>query len=148
MSSPPKESFEPDYFQLAPKAISDNSDNHFFKELDTREELQKVDDSERFVERCIDLVSPEMIDMMLQFQNETSQVLITRTEELAIFNEFSQSKYQELLGRFQKHTQVLINLRTDLELVFRRIRALKSRIGQLYPEELSKVVSERPLPEE
>ncbi|ORX83458.1 hypothetical protein K493DRAFT_320257 [Basidiobolus meristosporus CBS 931.73] len=135
----------PDYFQLQFKALPDSN---LSNEQVPQEELQKVDGSEKFLERCMELVSPEMVDMMLQFQQETAQVLHSRTEELAIFNEFSQSKYQELQGRFQKHTELLTHLRTDLEHVFRRIRALKSRIGQLYPEEMATVISERPSEEE
>ncbi|KAK3099028.1 hypothetical protein FSP39_025422 [Pinctada imbricata] len=58
-----------------------------------------------------------------------------KTNEMLInFNMLSLARYEATSKEFKQHTQVLYDMKKDLDNVFRRIRLLKQRLGSMYPE--------------
>jgi len=62
-------------------------------------------------------------------------------------NALSVTRYQNAMADFKKHTQMLIEMRKDIDNIFRRIRTIKAKLSQQYPEayecepELDKITS-------
>ncbi|XP_061533121.1 kxDL motif-containing protein 1 isoform X2 [Phycodurus eques] len=71
-----------------------------------------------------------------------------KTNEMLInFNGLSNVRLQQMNERFLLHTRTLIEMKKDLDSVFRRIRTLKGKIGKQYPEAFSNI-HESPIPED
>ncbi|KAF9977100.1 KxDL motif-containing protein 1 [Actinomortierella ambigua] len=51
------------------------------------------------------------------------------TRSLTALNEFSAVKWSELSQRFDTHVKTIRSLQSDLDQVFRKIRALKQQLG-------------------
>lgn len=54
--------------------------------------------------------------------------------KLASFNDMAQARLAESQATFARHTQLLLDAKRDLQSVFRRIRTLKARLSERYPE--------------
>lgn len=65
-------------------------------------------------------------DMLGRFE-KTNEMLIN-------FNMLSSGRYEATLKEFQKHTQLLFDMKKDLDSIFRRIRVVKSRLEKSYPD--------------
>ena len=55
-------------------------------------------------------------------------------EMLSNCNSLSQTRLERALRDFRGHTQHINGLKKELEQVFKRIRVIKSRVAQQYPE--------------
>jgi len=60
-------------------------------------------------------------------------------EKLDSFNEVAQARLAESQVTFARHTQLLLDAKKDLQSVFRRIRTLKARLSERYPEAFTTV---------
>ncbi|KAJ0069714.1 hypothetical protein NL108_012340, partial [Boleophthalmus pectinirostris] len=61
-----------------------------------------------------------------------------KTNEMLInFNGLSNVRLQQMNERFLLHTRTLVDMKKDLDSVFRRIRTLKGKIAKQYPEAFS-----------
>jgi hypothetical protein len=60
-------------------------------------------------------------------------------EKLDSFNEVAQARLAESQVTFARHTQLLLDAKKDLQSVFRRIRTLKARLSERYPEAFATV---------
>lgn len=49
------------------------------------------------------------------------------------FNALSLARYETTANEFQKHTVLLTGMKRDLDAVFQRIRALKTRLSKQHP---------------
>jgi hypothetical protein len=58
-------------------------------------------------------------------------------EKLDSFNEVAAGRLQVAVVTFTRHTQLLLDAKRDLQSVFRRIRTLKARLAERYPEGFS-----------
>jgi hypothetical protein len=50
------------------------------------------------------------------------------------FNQLSFQRYEASVQDFQKHTQLLFDMKKDLDSIFKRIRSLKQRLSKTYPD--------------
>ncbi|GFO31882.1 kxdl motif-containing protein 1-like [Plakobranchus ocellatus] len=58
-----------------------------------------------------------------------------KTNEMLInFNMLSAGRYEATVKEFQKHTQLLFEMKKDLNGIFRRIRMIKNRLEKAYPD--------------
>ncbi|KAJ1952223.1 hypothetical protein IWQ62_006273 [Dispira parvispora] len=64
----------------------------------------------------------------------SKQTLQNARQELIQFQQRSQLQFQELTGRIQQHTGTIREIKSDLDIIFQRIRTIKRRIAVRYPE--------------
>ncbi|KAM8795073.1 kxDL motif-containing protein 1 [Eudromia elegans] len=55
------------------------------------------------------------------------------------FNNLSSVRVQQMSERFLHHTRTLVEMKKDLDSIFRRIRALKAKLAKQYPEAFSNI---------
>ena len=79
-------------------------------------------------------VPPADVHLLVNMQAEIHQTLRASNMELAAFNSFSAEQHNRLAGRFAKHADTLRRVHSDLLAIFRRTRALRSRLLQQHPE--------------
>jgi hypothetical protein len=53
---------------------------------------------------------------------------VNTTSTLTEFNEFSTKIYNQIYKEFETHTKIVIEMKKDLENVFKRIRVLKQNL--------------------
>ncbi|XP_015944351.1 LOW QUALITY PROTEIN: uncharacterized protein LOC107469493 [Arachis duranensis] len=68
---------------------------------------------------------------------------------LSHFNEFSEHCYAEISGDLARNTRILKSIKTDLDYIFQKLRSMKSKILNTYPDAFpadseSEVVDRRP----
>ncbi|RXM36239.1 Ovochymase-2 [Acipenser ruthenus] len=63
-----------------------------------------------------------------------------KTNEMLLnFNGLSNVRLQQMNDRFQHHTRTLVEMKKDLDSIFRRIRTLKGKISKQYPDAFNNV---------
>lgn len=60
-------------------------------------------------------------------------------EKLKFLNSISQSRYEASVTAFRFHMRLLVNVKKDLDSVFRRIRTLKTKLGAQHPEIMAEI---------
>ncbi|KAJ3278169.1 hypothetical protein HK104_002592 [Borealophlyctis nickersoniae] len=76
------------------------------------------------------------------------QSLRKGTESLDVFNNFSSVRYAENVKQVENYSKLLREMKEDLDLVFKRIRALKAKVAAKHPVEFAQVVAEREEPDD
>lgn len=101
------------------------------------EEEESDNSSTKFAQSIVEQVNRSDIEAMVQVQRDMLSRYEKTNEMLINFNLLSLSRYEATSQEFKKHTQVLYEMKKDLDSVFRRIRQLKQRLGSMYPEAFS-----------
>ncbi|XP_005094344.1 kxDL motif-containing protein 1 [Aplysia californica] len=91
-------------------------------------------DAAVFAHSLMEQVSSEDIHAMVYVQRDMLSRFEKTNEMLINFNLLSTARYDVTVKEFQKHTQLLFEMKKDLDGVFKRIRMLKQRLGKIYPE--------------
>lgn len=55
------------------------------------------------------------------------------------FNNLSSARLQQMSERFLHHTRTLVEMKRDLDSIFRRIRTLKGKLARQHPEAFSHI---------
>ncbi|XP_076465089.1 uncharacterized protein LOC143296938 isoform X2 [Babylonia areolata] len=79
-------------------------------------------------------VNTEDVANMVQVQRGMLQRFEKTNEMLINFNQLSSTRYEASVKDFQQHTQLLYDMKKDLDSIFKRIRVLKQRLSKSYPE--------------
>jgi len=106
-------------------------------ELKLNSPKESLSVSETFSSEISSLISNDDIQKMLVLQTEIYSRLHQATQTLTSFNDFSGGVYSNVFKDFERHTRMMKEMRRDLDNIFRKIRALKSRIHSKYPEALT-----------
>ncbi|KAI9092426.1 hypothetical protein DFS34DRAFT_596680 [Phlyctochytrium arcticum] len=101
------------------------------------------DQSPPLVRVLAETVSEERLENVLGCQVATIQAVQEATSRLNIHNQISMNKFIECEKQLEQHIKVLNELRADLEAVFRKVRPLRARVGNLYPAEFAQVDKSR-----
>ncbi|CAG2240966.1 BORCS4 [Mytilus edulis] len=101
------------------------------------EEEESDNSSTKFAQSIVEQVNRSDIEAMVQVQRDMLSRYEKTNEMLINFNLLSLSRFEATSQEFKKHTQVLYEMKKDLDSVFRRIRQLKQRLGSMYPEAFS-----------
>ncbi|XP_062621569.1 kxDL motif-containing protein 1-like [Saccostrea cucullata] len=93
-----------------------------------------IEPSRAFTEALVEQVNKEDVQSMVQLQRDMLARYEKTNEMLINFNMLSSARCEATTQEFRQHTQVLGQMKADLDIIFRRIRTLKQRLGTLYPE--------------
>jgi len=85
-------------------------------------------------ESLINTVNTEQVDEIIDRQNQMLTRLEKTNEMLVNLNALSVVRYENANRELKRHTQMLVDLKKDLDVIFRRIRGLKTRLAQKHPE--------------
>ncbi|XP_078605062.1 uncharacterized protein LOC144878406 [Branchiostoma floridae x Branchiostoma japonicum] len=92
------------------------------------------DPSDVFLRSLVDLVNDDDVNAVLQAQKHMVNRFEKTNEMLQSFNTLSAIRFDETQEMFKKHTQTLLDMKKDLDHIFRRIRELKGKVSKQYPE--------------
>ncbi|XP_031571167.1 uncharacterized protein LOC116305413 [Actinia tenebrosa] len=88
--------------------------------------------SDSFCNTMCAMMSKPDIEKIGQLQLET----LTRFQEMNTkfnnFNRYSFERYEQLNIHFQSHTRMIVDMKKDLDIIFRRIRNLKTKLARQY----------------
>ncbi|MBN3321978.1 KXDL1 protein, partial [Atractosteus spatula] len=92
-----------------------------------------------FCERMLSMVNSEDVNAIIQAQRHMLDRFEKTNEMLLNFNGLSSVRLQQMSDRFQHHTRTLVEMKKDLDSIFRRIRTLKGKVAKQYPDAFSNV---------
>ncbi|KAI8144542.1 hypothetical protein BJV82DRAFT_667742 [Fennellomyces sp. T-0311] len=92
----------------------------------------------------INATSEADLKQMEQEQTECLAIYQSTHQRLEAFNEFSKARYQNINKHFESHTAMLKGMKHDLDSVFAKLRKIKSKLEQKYPEEMRQAQERHP----
>ncbi|XP_028305902.1 kxDL motif-containing protein 1 [Gouania willdenowi] len=92
-----------------------------------------------FCNRMLSMVNSEDVNAIIQAQRHMLDRFEKTNEMLINFNGLSNVRLQQMNERFLLHTRTLVEMKKDLDSVFRRIRTLKGKIAKQYPDAFSNI---------
>ena len=100
--------------------------------------------SDIFLQHISGFVDRDEVHDMVDMQKNMMMRYEKTNEMLLNFNVLSSNRYQASVGEFKKHTQILVDMKKDLDIVFKRIRKLKQTLSANYPEAFISLAEEAP----
>ncbi|XP_072291075.1 kxDL motif-containing protein 1 [Eucyclogobius newberryi] len=92
-----------------------------------------------FCNRMLSMVNSEDVNAIIQAQRHMLDRFEKTNEMLINFNGLSNVRLQQMNERFLLHTRTLVEMKKDLDSVFRRIRTLKGKLAKQYPDAYSNI---------
>ncbi|CAL8357195.1 unnamed protein product [Lota lota] len=92
-----------------------------------------------FCNRMLSMVNSEDVNAIIQAQRHMLDRFEKTNEMLINFNGLSNVRLQQMNEHFLGHTRTLVEMKKDLDSIFRRIRLLKGKIGKQYPDAFSNI---------
>ncbi|KAJ1085407.1 hypothetical protein NDU88_005539 [Pleurodeles waltl] len=92
-----------------------------------------------FCGRMLSMVNSEDVNAIILAQRHMLDRFEKTNEMLLNFNNLSNGRMQQMNERFLNHTRTLVDMKKELDMVFRRIRTLKGKLAKQYPEAFSNV---------
>ncbi|KAI5635300.1 hypothetical protein NE865_11992 [Phthorimaea operculella] len=96
--------------------------------------FQNYSAPEVFVQGLAGMVDQSDVETIIRAQKNMLQRFEKTTEMLTNCNQLSASRLRAASVEFKKHTQLLMDMRKDLEFIFKKIRAIKTKLSTQYPE--------------
>uniref|UniRef100_H3AHU2 KxDL motif-containing protein 1 n=2 Tax=Latimeria chalumnae TaxID=7897 RepID=H3AHU2_LATCH len=90
-----------------------------------------------FCGKMLSMVNSEDVNAIIQAQRHMLDRFEKTNEMLLNFNNLSNVRLQQMNERFQHHTRTLVEMKKDLDSIFRRIRTLKGKLAKQYPDAFS-----------
>ncbi|XP_060086541.1 kxDL motif-containing protein 1-like [Heteronotia binoei] len=90
-----------------------------------------------FCSRVLSMVNSEDVNAIILAQKNMLDRFEKTNEMLLNFNNLSCMRMQQMNERFLHHTRTLVEMKKDLDSIFRRIRTLKGKLAKQYPEAFS-----------
>jgi len=103
-------------------------------ELGSIECFQNYTAPEVFIQGLAGIVDQQDVESMLRAQKQMLQRFEKTNEMLANCNTLCVTRLRTASVEFKKHTQLLVEMKKDLDNIFRRIQTLKSKTHAHYPE--------------
>ncbi|KAG7217383.1 hypothetical protein INR49_021550 [Caranx melampygus] len=94
-----------------------------------------------FCGRMLSMVNSEDVNAIIQAQRHMLDRFEKTNEMLINFNGLSNVRLQQMNEHFLLHTRTLVEMKKDLDSIFRRIRTLKGKIAKQYPDAFSNIQS-------
>ncbi|CAG9571098.1 unnamed protein product [Danaus chrysippus] len=96
--------------------------------------FQNYSAPEVFVQGLAGMVDQTDVEVIIRAQKTMLQRFEKTTEMLTNCNQLSASRLRAASVEFKKHTQLLLDMKKDLEFIFKKIRAIKTKLSSQYPE--------------
>uniref|UniRef100_A0A8C5Y371 KxDL motif-containing protein 1 n=1 Tax=Microcebus murinus TaxID=30608 RepID=A0A8C5Y371_MICMU len=94
--------------------------------------------SERLFTRILSMVNTDDVNAIILAQKNMLDRFEKTNEMLLNFNSLSSARLQHMSERFLHHTRTLVEMKRDLDSIFRRIRTLKGKLARQHPEAFSR----------
>ena len=101
---------------------------------------QNYSASEVFIQGVAGMVSQDDVGRMVQAQKEMLQRFEKTNAMLSNVNNLSSVRLDRANKDFRKHSQNVLEMKKDLEIVFRRLRSIKEKLKTQCPEAYSEVI--------
>lgn len=88
--------------------------------------------SDLFCQRMEAMVNKGDVQSLLDIQAETLAKFEKTNAKFGRFNDLSEARYSHLHQQLRNHTKMLVDMKKDLDSVFRRIRTLKNKLAKQY----------------
>ncbi|XP_047506319.1 kxDL motif-containing protein CG10681 [Pieris napi] len=96
--------------------------------------FQNYSAPEVFVQGLAGMVDQSDVEVIIRAQKTMLQRFEKTTEMLTNCNQLSASRLRAASVEFKKHTQLLLDMKKDLNYIFKKIRAIKTKLSTQYPE--------------
>ncbi|KAF5914405.1 hypothetical protein HPG69_016677 [Diceros bicornis minor] len=100
--------------------------------MDTPDSASRV-----FCSRILSMVNVDDVNAIILAQKNMLDRFEKTNEMLLNFNNLSSARLQQMTERFLHHTRTLVEMKRDLDSIFRRIRTLKGKLARQHPEAFS-----------
>ncbi|XP_065347247.1 kxDL motif-containing protein CG10681 [Cloeon dipterum] len=117
-------------------------------ELGSIECFQNYTAPEVFIQGLAGLVNQQDVESMIRAQKQMLQRFEKTNEMLINCNALSAGRLQSAQAEFKKHSQLLIEMKKDLDNIFKRTRALKTKLSAQYPQAFQECANKMALVEE
>ena len=101
---------------------------------------QNYSASEVFIQGVAGMVSQDDVGRMVQAQKEMLQRFEKTNAMLSNVNNLSSVRLDRANKDFRKHSQNVLDMKKDLEMVFKRLRSIKEKLKTQCPEAYSEVI--------
>ncbi|XP_026294416.1 kxDL motif-containing protein CG10681 isoform X1 [Frankliniella occidentalis] len=115
------------------------SENTPESDLGSIECFQNYTASEVFIQGLAGIVDQQDVEAMVRAQKQMLQRFEKTNEMLTNCNALSVNRLASAGTEFKKHTQLLVDMKKDLDQIFRRINSLKARLSNQYPQAFAAV---------
>ncbi|XP_062967846.1 kxDL motif-containing protein 1 isoform X1 [Cynocephalus volans] len=92
-----------------------------------------------FCSRILSMVNTDDVNAIILAQKNMLDRFEKTNEMLLNFNSLSSARLQQMSERFLHHTRTLVEMKRDLDSIFRRIRTLKGKLARQHPEAFSQM---------
>ncbi|XP_073974115.1 kxDL motif-containing protein CG10681 [Rhodnius prolixus] len=103
-------------------------------ELGSIECFQNYTASEVFIQGLAGMVDQQDVESMIRAQKQMLQRFEKTNEMLTNCNTLCVTRLKSASTEFKKHTSTLVEMRKDLDNIFKRIQAIKTKISSQYPQ--------------
>jgi len=98
--------------------------------------------SEVLVQGLAGVINQKDVELIVRAQKKMLQRFEKTNEMLTNVNSLSATRLEKAQTDFKKHTQLVVDMKKDLENVFKRIRNIKSKMAAQYPQAYAAVQKE------
>ncbi|XP_077997020.1 kxDL motif-containing protein 1-like [Glandiceps talaboti] len=105
----------------------------------TEEVTSETPGSDTFVHLMASLVNKDDVTEIVSTQKHMLNRFEKTNEMLRSFNKLSSNHYDEKIEQFKNHTRTLLDMKRDLDIIFKRIKTLKSHVSKHYPDAICSV---------
>uniref|UniRef100_A0A1B6ECN0 KxDL domain-containing protein n=1 Tax=Clastoptera arizonana TaxID=38151 RepID=A0A1B6ECN0_9HEMI len=106
-------------------------------DLGSIECFQNYTAPEVFIQGLAGIVDQQDVEAMIRAQKQMLQRFEKTNEMLSNCNTLSVNRLKLAQAEFKKHTTLLVDLRKDIDSVFKRIKTIKAKLSTQYPEAFS-----------
>ncbi|XP_052795895.1 kxDL motif-containing protein 1-like [Mya arenaria] len=106
------------------------------------------DAAETFAASLVDQVDSESVRNMVAVQRDMLSRFEKTNEMLINFNILSANRFSITSSQFRRHTQLLYDMKKDLDTIFKRIRVIKQKLAKSHPEAFKVLKTSSPLMED
>ncbi|XP_045156279.2 kxDL motif-containing protein 1-like [Mercenaria mercenaria] len=109
---------------------------------------EDYDAAETFAAALMDQIDNESVDNMVGVQRDMLSRFEKTNEMLINFNILSANRFAITSQQYRRHTQLMYEMKRDLDSIFKRIRVIKDKLGKSYPESFKVCGSSAPILED
>lgn len=95
---------------------------------------EDYDAAETFAAALMDQIDNESVNNMVGVQRDMLSRFEKTNEMLINFNILSANRFALTSQQYRRHTQLMYDMKRDLDSIFKRIRVIKDKLGKSYPD--------------